>query len=163
MDAKEFLEITVRPVLEKMEMWSPAAEKLLIMTACHESGGFRYRVQQGGPALSYFQIEPASFDDVWNRYLGIREDRRPLVAQFLPEDMDPLSALENDDRFACAIARMKYAAVPASLPPATDEDALAAYCKQYWNTDAGKATAKKYLDDFNLYKPNPLPEEWLQK
>lgn len=160
MNANEFLTNAVRPVLHKMGMWSAAAEKLLIMTACHESGGFQYRTQQGGPAVSYFQIEPASFNDLWHRYLEGKDERRKLVDQFLPSGVDPLVALELNDEFACAVARMKYASVPEALPAVSDDEALAQYCKTHWNTEAGKATPEKYLRDFQLYAPNPLPAEW---
>lgn len=163
MNADDFLHTVVRPVLKTMEMWSPAAEKLLIMTAAHESGGFRHRVQIGGPALSYFQIEPPSFSDVWDRYLETRPAKKAKVEQFLPADIDPLAALENDDKFACAIARMKYAMVPAVLPDVGDEMGLAAYAKEYWNTPLGKATAEKYFDDFKSWGPVDIPLEWGQQ
>ena len=160
MNGDDFLYTVVRPVLETMEMWSPAAEKLLIMTAAHESGGFQHRVQVGGPALSYFQIEPPTFDDVWDRYLGGRPNRKAKVEQFLPADVEPLTALKDDDNFACAIARMKYASVPAALPDVDDEMGLAAYAKEYWNTPLGKATPEKYFEDFKRWGPSIIPEEW---
>lgn len=160
MDATRFLESVVRPVLHQLDKWSPAAEKLLIMTACHESGGFLHRTQVGGPAVSYFQIEPASFSDVWDRYLARRSDRFEKVVQFLPDNMEPLQALKEDDKFACAIARMKYAMIPEPLPHVTDNLGLALYCKTHWNTELGKATPEKYLDDFLRYAPDPMPEEW---
>lgn len=160
MKANNFIVEVVRPVLRHLGMWSPAAEKLLVMTACHESGGFRFREQQGGPALSFFQIEPATFYDIWDRYLEPRPGRKALVAQFLPEGVDPIEALRTDDRFACAIARMKYASLPDPLPSVADNQALAAYCKTHWNTALGKATPEKYLSDYERYGPQPEPEEW---
>lgn len=160
MNANKFLADTVRPVLRKMDMWSFAAEKLLVMTACHESLGFRYRKQVKGPAVSYFQIEPNSFDDLWNRYLMARSDRFQKVVQFLPAAIDPIRALETDDAFACAVARMKYAAVPEALPGVSDDEGLARYCKDHWNTAFGKATPEKYLNDFQKYGPDPVPEGW---
>lgn len=160
MDSNRFLDETVTPVLKQMDMWSAEAEKLLIMTACHESGGYQYRVQVNGPALSYFQIEPASFSDMWDRYLADKPDRKEKVAQFLPEGMDTLEALEKDDQFACASARMIYAMEPTAIPHVKDDVGLSEYCKTYWNTELGKATPEKYLDDFRLYGPDPEPEGW---
>ena len=125
MNADRFLVEVVRPVLREMDMWSWAAEKLLIMTACHESGGFRYRKQVNGPAVSFFQIEPRTFEDIWNRYLMARSDRFAKVVQFLPVGATARYALEHDDKFACAVARMKYAAVPDPLPDVTDDEGLA--------------------------------------
>ena len=45
---------------------SESAIRLLCMIAAHESGGFRFTKQIRGPAVSLFQIEPASFRDVCN-------------------------------------------------------------------------------------------------
>ena len=57
------------------------------MTACHESGGFRYdRQVGGGPALSYYQIEPDTLFDLYKNYLGYRPERKGLLDQFLPAD-----------------------------------------------------------------------------
>ncbi len=153
MDAEEFLTQSIQPVTKQMDMYSNAAEKLLLMTACHESGGFKYRAQVGGPALSYYQIEPNSLNDLYDNYLAYRPDREALVNSFLPDGMERLDALENDDDYATAVARMMYARVSEALPAEDDDVAMSEYCKKYWNTEAGAATAQKYLDDYNLYKP----------
>jgi len=153
MIASEFLADTLRPTLIVMGMHSPAAEKLLLMTACHESMGFRYRRQIKGPALSYFQIEPATLADLYDSYLDYRSAKRATLNKHLPGDMTPLEALKNDDTYAVACARMIYARVSAPLPDADDEHGLAAYAKKHWNTEAGKATAQKYYDDYQRWKP----------
>lgn len=153
MDADEFLKASLRPTLEEMGMQSPAAEKLLLMTACHESGGFRYRVQQGGPALSYFQMEPDTLNDLYVNFLSYRPDRQKLLDRYLPDDMSRVEALQDIDTYACAASRLQYSRVPDALPDASDDWAMAEYCKKFWNTDAGKATAQKYYDDWQLYKP----------
>lgn len=160
----KFLARVVRPVLLQMEMHSLEAEIILMMIATHESAGLKYRRQQGGgPALSYFQIEPATLWDVYKRYLERKPVRRRKVLQFAPDAKatdEILDALENNDEFACALARMKLAMVPDSLPAASDLMALAQYAKDHWNTSAGKATPDKYLNDLKHHLPDPLPAEW---
>lgn len=153
MNSEQFLTSTIRPVLEDMGMYSKSAEKLLLMTACHESGGFQHRVQIGAPAKSYFQIEPATLDDLYENYLSYRPERQELVDSYLPDDMAREEALEESDDYACAVARMIYARVPEALPMEDDTEAMADYCKQYWNTELGKATPEKYLTDYIRYKP----------
>ncbi|WP_286828732.1 MULTISPECIES: hypothetical protein [Kordiimonas] len=159
-NADDFLKDVIKPVLKDMAMDGAAAGKILMMTACHESMGFRYRAQVGGPALSYFQIEPNTLDDLYTNYLAYRPDKQALVDAYLPEGLDRLEALENDDKYACAVARMIYWRVPESLPAVTNDEGLAAYAKQYWNTELGAATAQKYLDDYRRYGPNPEPASW---
>lgn len=159
-----FIYNIIRPTLEKMDMWSPAAEKLLVMIACHESMGFRFRKQISGPAVSFYQIEPATFTDVWDRYLGRRQLKKANVVQFLPDDLTPIEALTISDEFATSIARMKLYMVPEALPLATDDEGLARYAKKYWNSELGKATPEKYLNDFQIYAVDELeliPEEWV--
>ncbi|WP_262689771.1 hypothetical protein [Kordiimonas aestuarii] len=159
-DANTFLDGVIIPVLRDLGMDSPAAEKLLMMTAAHESMGFRYRAQVGGPALSYFQIEPATLEDLYQNYLAYRPGRQAMLDIYLPAGMGRIDALEHDDRYACAAARLLYARVPDALPVVSDDMALAAYAKRYWNTDFGKATPEKYLDDFISYGPKPCPTGW---
>jgi hypothetical protein len=56
-----------------------------------------------------------------------------------------------DVEFAAAFARVYLYTFPEPLPHADDLDGLARYAKQYWNTEAGKATPEKYLADFKRY------------
>ena len=153
MTAGRFVESVLRPTLEDMNMWSPAAEKLMLMIAAHESQGFLYRKQVGGPALSYFQIEPATLDDLYNNYLIYRADKQALLDRYRPEPMKYREALERRDDYACAAARLILWRVKAPLPEVGDEVGMALYAKRYWNTPKGKATAEKYLDDYHRYKP----------
>lgn len=159
-NADDFLKSVIHPVLDRMGMNSSAAAKLLMITACHESLGFRYRRQVGGPALSFFQIEPDTLDDLYENYLKYRPGRQMLLDQYLPDDMTRVEALEKRDDYACAAARLIYARVPAPLPEVGDVAGLAAYCKRYWNTDLGAATPEKYLADFERYGPHPAPASW---
>ena len=159
--ADKLLKEIIQPVLDEMGMRSAAAEKLLIMTAAHESLGFRYRRQQGGgPALSYYQIEPATLDDLYENYLAFRPGKQALLDAYLPEETSRTDALENSDKYATAAARLIYARVPDALPDVADDEALAAYAKKFWNTDLGAATPEKYLADYRAYGPKPEPASW---
>lgn len=167
MEGRDFLINVLRPTLIQLDMYSLSAEKLLYMTAAHESMGFRHRRQIEGPALSFFQIEPATFKDLWFRYLEMRPELKDRVRPFLTfrpqielEDY-LLDQLENNDAFACAIARIKYWTIPAPLPAPDDLEGMAYYAKMYYNTPKGKATQEKYLNDFTLYAPDPPPTEWV--
>lgn len=155
-----FLETVIRPVLLEMGMYSPAAAKLLVLTACHESMGFRFRRQEKGPALSFFQIEPDTLADLYDNYLHFRPSRQLMLDAYLPQDMRRLVALETLDNYACAAARLIYARVPEPLPDVADTAALAAYAKRFWNTRMGAATAEKYISDFGRYGPAPQPVDW---
>ena len=62
-DAQQFREEIVRPVLEHLDaadpgIDSPNAEELLMLTAATESQLGRYLRQVRGPAIGVFQVEP---------------------------------------------------------------------------------------------------------
>ncbi len=71
MDAVTFQTTIVQPVLAALGTWSLESEMLLMGTAAHESL-LIYTHQIGGPALGYFQMEPATHDDCWTNYLDNR-------------------------------------------------------------------------------------------
>lgn len=119
-----------------------SAVRLISMVAAHESGDFHYVRQLRGPALSLFQIEPATFIDLC-RYA---ETRRFAIAGELP--CSPWR-LVFDQRFAAAMARIFFLRFKEPLPEPDDLNGLAAYAKQYWNTHLGKATPEQY---FNAYQ-----------
>jgi len=160
-NSDDFQNETLVPVLTEMRMASPSAEKLLIMTAAHESMGYRYRAQTGGgPALSYYQIEPNTLDDLYTNYLAYRPEKQALLDRYLPEGTSRTDALENIDSYATAAARLIYSRVPDALPDVEDSEALAKYAKQFWNTALGAATWQKYLADYDRYGPKPEPANW---
>lgn len=142
------LALTVRTAIEKALSRfdlpnSEAAVRLLLMICAHESGGFTYCKQRGGPALGLFQMEPATFAHVID-YLK-RSGRFPAVRHL------PVERLVIDPEYAAAIARVYLWSFPEPLPDADDLEGLATYAKKYWNTPAGKATAEKYLNDFKAH------------
>ncbi|MCJ9430169.1 hypothetical protein [Kordiimonas marina] len=150
----EFLEDTIITTLKDMGMWSAEAEKLLMMTAAHESGGLKYDVQMGGgPARSYYQIEPNTLQDLYDNYLAYRPELQAKLDKYMPPGNPPLDEALLDVTYATAAARLIYYRKPASIPAVDDEDGLANYWKQYWNTAQGAGTVEQFLDDWERYKP----------
>jgi hypothetical protein len=151
-------EYIVIPVLKQMSIpYSEEAVELLLMTIAHESNGGEYIKQIEGPACGIYQMEPATYTDIWNNYLDYRQD--------LKEDVELWSfgiyrGVEQDIGnmyYATAMARIHYWRVSEALPKQTDYQphqgmdflaALARYCKAYYNTHLGKATPEKYLTDY---------------
>jgi hypothetical protein len=65
-----FLTTIIEPVLHHLTEipYDRAAAQLLLGTALKESLQLKYRRQIQGPALGYYQMEPATHDDIWNNY-----------------------------------------------------------------------------------------------
>lgn len=145
----------IRYVLNRLggEMNSLAAQQLLLGTAYHESLGFRHRRQIGnGPALSYYQIERATHDDVWNNYLNFPRNRSLAhnVNGFFVPYRDRLYALEHSDYYATAMARIVYYRVPAPMPAFRDVNAMARYWKQHYNRNIVRARhANRFVNSWN--------------
>jgi hypothetical protein len=147
-----FLNNVIRPALQIIGMWSDGGGELLLGTALHESQGFRYRHQLGGPALSYFQVEPKTHDDIWKNYLVYRKSLSASVTSLLSAPgANKLAELENNDRYAAAIARIRYARVAASLPPAGHLSEQAHFWKSHYNPIRGRGTETQYINDWIRY------------
>ena len=143
MDARHFRRFVVRPTLEHLELYSPAAENLLVGTAACESGlawlkqGLRRAGDGEGRALGVYQMEPATHDDI-RTYLSRRARLSGLVDSLLAEFPTPETQLVTNLAYTTAIARVLYWRKPEALPAADDIPGLAAYWKRHYNTAAGR-------------------------
>lgn len=108
-----------------------------------------------GPALSFFQVEPTTEQDVWDRWLVNRPDLaskvRGLSCQYWAEH-NRSQALLSSMNYACAIARCVYRRVPRPLPRLHDLGAQAAYWKHYYNTVHGAGKIENYRHHYLILK-----------
>lgn len=108
----------------------------------------------GGPARGFFQIEPATFDDVYGRYLmtrkaGLLGAVGGLMVPGLPAD----GQLRGNPWLGAAIARLRYWMAPAPLPRADDLDGLGRYWKRHYNTAAGAGRPETFVAQVERYVP----------
>ncbi len=137
---------TIRPALDELGLYSFQAEELLILTAAAETLlGELGRIQiGGGPALSIYQIEPATAEDCWK--VCIRKSKKWKGK--LGQDPD-LDRLVEDDIYATKVARMIYyyktsKAIPVHGWPLE----LAKYWKKYWNSELGAGTVEGAISKY---------------
>lgn len=139
----------VRPVLHRLDLWSPVAENLVLGTALHESH-CRYIRQIKGPAMGIYQMEPATHDDLYRNFLRFNVALKAQVGQyagaFLGELPDPMEMIGNLF-YATAMCRVHYRRVKAPLPT-NEPRALAQYWKDWFNTKLGKGTVEQALPHF---------------
>jgi hypothetical protein len=109
--------------------WGQVAERevLLVAIAIQESGLKHRRQIGGGPARSWWQIEPDTAIDTFQRCLPIRDvwEEFPLGDELLVE-------LEHSEIRACAIAAGILRLTPGRLPAVGDEDAAWQYYLKAW-------------------------------
>jgi hypothetical protein len=120
---------------------TPAAVNLLLGTAAQESHLGTYLKQQGGPAIGVFQMEPATFNDIRDRFKAHHPE---LAAREAWE-------LEFDLRLAIIMARLKYRSIRSPLPDANDVTALALYWKAHYNTPLGKGLPEEFAFNYRRY------------
>ena len=154
----QFRELIVRPVLQYLEPeipYSEAAEDLLVGTAMQESLLTYVRQHNNGPALGFFQMEPATYSDLLSNYLAYRPDldRKvcTLAAQYR-HGVVPAKEMIANIPYAVAMARVHYWRAPAALPDAGDVAGMAGYYKKYFNTVLGKATENQFIRNYELTK-----------
>lgn len=142
-DCKQFTDLIRRVLNAELgeEMATDSAVNLLLGTAAQESLFGTYLKQVRGPAMGIFQIEPATFKWLKEKYAA----KHPHFKDVDVED------LEWDLALAIVFARLRYRVVPAALPPADDVHALAAYWKQYYNTPAGAGKVEEFVANYERF------------
>lgn len=146
------LEYVIRPTLKHLDLGGKDAENLLLGTAAQESALGTYIHQVNGPAVGIYQMEPATYVDIWNNFLANRIESlvRKLDMYIRLANFDGPEQMIGNLYYATAMARIHYLRVEEPLPNSDDVMATAIYYKKYYNTPLGRAT----VDDFiaNYYR-----------
>ena len=158
-DLAAFRQEVVRPTLFHLQayhpqMWSPAAENLIVGTAAHESGGLKHLRQiGGGPARGVFQIELDTAIDIWANYLHSRTKLEGLILGLLW----PLKAQSITDQliwnfvYAAAMARLVYWRKLEPLPDADDIEGMGKYWGRHYQTSSDPEKIAQFVSDYTLY------------
>jgi len=156
----QFKNLILDPVLEEAGLYSPEASDLLLGTALVESNLKYFKQLGGGPALGYFQMEPATFNDIYDRYLSYHHKLKQIVEKFMVTSLSvfpvspelipiplkttqPFIQMMTNLPFAIVMARIKYLMIPRPIPKSSEGQG--GYWKTYYNTFQGKGTVDKYL------------------
>jgi len=151
----ELRSLVIVPVLGQLGLDSPAARNLVLGTAAQESGGAFLAQYPAGPALGFWQIEPATHQDLLDRFLPARPDLATSLALLRAGEPAAEQQLATNLAYAAAICRLLYYRIPDPLPAAADLAALGAYWKRWYNTDAGSGTAAEWTASFNRLIGDP--------
>lgn len=146
----QFRELIIKSTLNDLKMYSENAEELLVFTCAAESVGGTYLKQVSGRALGIYQMEPETYNDIWQNYI----QKKPSIGMILFSNFNSIfmpseEIMIYDLRFATAMARLFYHRIPHPLPNKNDPNEIWEYYKQYYNTEKGKAekhsSISKYL------------------
>lgn len=115
----------------------------LYNTAIVESGVRNIRQYGGGPALGYFQMEPATRRDIVKNYLSYRKYMRDKI-----EIVIGSVAMTDDEFLENVPAQIVFAWCHYERYHAWKSDTLlqAISWKYYYNTPRGKGTVLKFIE-----------------
>ncbi len=125
----------------------------LYFTAVVESGGGKYDKQIGGCAVSCFQIEEATANDIYKRYLANRKGARTALLRYAEvshqtANQNVLETVRSNPKFAAGIARLVYAMNREPVP--TEEKERAGYWKRAYQKGGSKGlSAEQAQKHFN--------------
>ena len=162
MNRDQLKELVIIPALMKLreynaKMYSKDAAELMVNIVAHESKGGEYIKQLGaGPALSIFQIEPATHRDVWENFINNRGVLKEVILgmaslNFYRDDESFDEELIFNLRYAAAIARILLWRDKGALPSEHDLEGQADYWKRVYNTNEGKGTTQRFILDAKEY------------
>jgi len=153
--AEKLREEIIKPTLIALGLYNQAAENLLFGTCAHESHCGKYVRQVGGPALGIYQMEPATYKDLWTNFLKYKLDLASHLLEVcgyrLQDAIPPAEDLVTNVKLSTAMCRIHYLRVKAPLPAADDLAGLANYWKKYYNTALGKGTVKQFIQDYERF------------
>jgi len=151
-DNKQLRECIIKPTLDSLQMYSQAAEELLVFTCACESLGGTYVKQVKGPALGIYQMEPATYTDIWENYIKHSSSLVQLLAlNFSSPSIPNPERMVYDLKFATAMARLHYRRRNEPLPQHNDIEAIWEYYKKYYNTHLGKAEKEESIKHYRKF------------
>lgn len=154
MDIEQVRTQFLRPALAVLGLKEPRREDFMLGIG-HAESKYQYvrqlpRTPGGpfGPALSWWQIEPATESDTWDNYLRFRPELASKVNTLRGPGERGTLDLVKYPQYAAAIAALKILRSPNRLPRTPEEAAVEH--KVTYNSALGGADPNKSLASFKL-------------
>ena len=141
---KEIKEI-INYSLDTLGMNSEDAADLVFKTGMAESG-YRNLRQIGGPALGFFQVEPATIIDTMDNYVKYRTSIKTKLWALGWDEGHMEQRVVSNIALQVAFCRLKYRRDSKPLPKADDVVGQAKYWKRVYNSEHGKGTIEHFLE-----------------
>jgi hypothetical protein len=124
----------------------------LVFTCACESLGGTYLKQVKGPALGIYQMEPATYTDIWQNFIKNQGSIVNMLSlNFNVVSMPMPERMVYDLQYATAMSRLHYRRVKAPLPDNKNVEAIWEYYKKYYNTVLGKAEKETSIKHYLKY------------
>ena len=133
--------------LYKLDCYSDDALALVVRTGMAESG---YRALKGygdgNPAIGFWQIEPATMNDMIENYINYRSKyKKTLISLGMNFEKDTIMSVMSNMAVQAALCRLHYRRDKDPLPSWDDMEGQAKYWKRVYNTVEGRGTVKHFI------------------
>jgi len=143
MNLQQMTEYVIDPVLKTIDLYSPQASRLILLTGWVESK-YEYVAQVKGPARSFWQVEPVTMFDHYQNYINFRPDLGELIREI--EQKPNEKSLAWNMGFAVVMARLVYRRNKMALPMVNDLAGQAHIWKKVYNSHLGSGTEEKFIE-----------------
>ena len=132
-----------------MDLYSEDAVDLVYKTGNAETGYRHLKQMGGGPAIGFWQVEPATLIDIMDNYVKYRPEleKRLKSLGFSQSDME--TRVMGNIALQVVFCRLKYKRDKYALPKSNDLKGQAEYWKRVYNTHFGKGTIKHFMEANN--------------
>ena len=148
------MEKTIKSIIEetlkRVSLYSKEAADLIYETGNAESRYMALEQMGGGPALGFFQCEPATMHDCIDNYLKYRPGFMESLLNLGFIEDNPEFSLKTNIAVQVFFCRIKYRRDKDPIPKNTRE--RADYWKRVYNTEGGKGTVEHYMKANNPFK-----------
>ena len=140
---QETIKRIIESTLKKVDLYSQEAASLIYETGMAESRYVALEQSGGGPALGFFQCEPATLHDCIDNYIKYRPELQESLSSlgFLADD--PEYSLQTYIAVQVYFCRIKYRRDKEPIPKTLK--GRAEYWKKVYNTEGGKGTVEHYM------------------
>ena len=133
--------------LYRIDSYSDDALALVVRTGMAESG---YRALKGygdgNPAIGFWQIEPATMNDMIENYINYRSKyKKTLISLGMNFEKDTIMSVMSNMAVQAALCRLHYRRDKDPLPSWDDMEGQAKYWKRVYNTVEGRGTVKHFI------------------
>lgn len=145
-------DLIIKPTLYDLTMLSADAIELLVFTCAVESLGGTYLKQVDGPALGIYQMEPKTYNDIWQNYIYNKSSLSlVMLSNFDCVRMPSEDRMIYDLRYATAMCRIHYRRSSEEIPSKDDLDGLWSYYKSHYNSSLGAAKKTESIAKYQTF------------
>jgi len=143
---KRYIKNIIIWALKQMDIYSPEAADLVFKTGMAETGYKHLKQMGNGPAIGFFQVEPATLKDTMDNYVKYRPKLQERFKKLGFDESDMEYRVMSNIALQAVFCRLKYKRDKYALPLIGDLEGQAKYWKRVYNSHLGKGTIEHFME-----------------